>query len=576
MSRLEFCTRAGSFSPSKGRALIESQLAEALHYITELAARFDLGHNEEDAAAMLRANVTTQRGICPVVFHSILYETTGDGADKEIRDAPSFFADLNLDQIVDAVTASKEEYDLKPFFHSPLHDVEAVRYRQQVAQDLERGTVLESIRSFAEKMVHMRRYLASVRKLSYKYHQEGWFVEAVEAYCDAVTSLVRDLHLVDLQSRGLLAFRAYLTNYARSEGFASLLEDTRKLRAELSTVKYCLTIKGRLVRVRRYEGETDYSAEVGETFAKFKQDAGKDYKVRLTVRSGMSYVEAQILDLVARLYPRVFAHLDQYCAKHRDFLDETIAVFDREVQFYVAYLEYIEAMKRAGLAFCYPFVTATEKDIYNEDGFDLALASKCIAEHATIVCNDLYLQDPERIFVVSGPNQGGKTTFARTFGQLHYLASLGCPVPGTKAKLFLFDQLFTHFEREEDIRNLRGKLQDDLIRIHAVLTEATPRSIVIMNEAFTSTTLQDAVFLSKQIMERIIDLDLLCVCVTFLDELASLSVKTVSMVSTIVPENPALRTYKIVRKPADGLAYALSIAEKHRLRYDQLKERIRA
>jgi DNA mismatch repair protein MutS len=369
----------------------------------------------------------------------------------------------------------------------------------------------------------MRGRLDQAKKLSFKYATERWFLGGVEIYCEAIERLSRDLRALDVRSRGVRAFREYLTAYVESVPFRTLVTDTGTLLSQLSAIRYSLLIKDSSVTVRHYDAENDYSAAVEQTFAKFRRAAVEDYRVEIRDRAslGMNHVQAQVLDRLALLHPGTFGALDVFCAAHAQYLDEAISRFDREIQFYVAYLSHVEKFRRAGLGFCRPQLSQVSKEVRGLEVFDLALAGKLIDEMAAVVRNDFFLRGPERVLVVSGPNQGGKTTFARTFGQ-------------------------------------------------------TPNSIVLMNEVFSSTTLKDALYLSKQVMARLSALGLLGVWVTFLDELASFNETTVSVVSTVDPDNPAVRTYKLERRPADGLAYALSIAEKYRVTYDWITERIKA
>lgn len=505
-------------------------------------------------------------------FQSILGETpplTEKGADAGSSD---FLVDLNLDQIVGAIAGDRG--DVRRLLLEPLTSVEAIRFRQEVMIDLEHRQVRKIIDAFAEDMRRMRTCLALSESIFHAPQKQRWFLDAIRAYGRATETLAGELANAPLRASLLIAFRDHLSSYLASEDFKTLRDAAENLEAGLSSIRYSLLIRDNRITVRRYADEADLGADLSSLFGGFGLGHAGEAVARTTsARAEMSQLEARILDRVARLFPEVFTALERFCAPGPSCLDERILTFEREVGFYTACLDFIAPFRQAGLRFCYPVLSAGDKTIAVQDAFDLALAVK-LPDPSRIVRNDIALRDNERIFVVTGPNQGGKTTFARTFGQLHYLARLGCPVPGTSAQLFLCDRLLTHFEKEESAEAGSGKLEDDLVRIRRILQQATAGSIVILNEIFSSTALKDARFLGEKILREIVRLDAVCVYVTFVDELSLLDGKIVSLVSQAIAGDDAARTFKIQRRPADGLAYAQSLARRHRLTAADIAERL--
>jgi DNA mismatch repair protein MutS len=494
-------------------------------------------------------------------------------------DDPPYFHDLNLDQVVAAVTATRAEYGIDTFFKAPLQEPDSVRFRQDVFRDLDRPATLRVIESFCSEMRRMRSAAQAAAQQHYLRPRQRWTHEAACVYCTAVQQLSDGLAASEPRSAGLQAFGDRVTAYLHSPEFTDLRDEALHVKDMLDRVEYTMRLRGGRITVRRYEGAADYSAEVLSTFDRFRQS--EPIPDSETARAGpgrrvpdLNHVEAAIVDMVARLHPDPFEAVAEFNSRHDKFVSPFIAAFDRDVQFYLAYLDFIGDLRATGLAFCYPEPGSADDDLYATGSFDVALAARLHHDGSRVVPNDFALSGPERILVVSGPNQGGKTTFARMVGQIHFLGSLGCPVPGRAARLLLFDQIYTHFEREETSANGSGKLEDDLRRAQPILRSASRSSLILINEIFTSTTFDDALFLTRELVDKVTEIGAPCVIVTFIDEIATLNQATVSMVGTVRPDNPAERTYQLVRAAPNGLAYAAALTAKYRLGYDALRQRM--
>ena len=113
--------------------------------------------------------------------HSVLFPP--DAVASHLRaHAPPFFPDLNLDQVVVALTRGREEYELAPLFYTLPRAVETVAYRQAALRDLERAETLAVVRAFAETMRTVRAHLRQAGRLHYRWQKRRWFLEAVWTY----------------------------------------------------------------------------------------------------------------------------------------------------------------------------------------------------------------------------------------------------------------------------------------------------------------------------------------------------------------------------------------------------------
>jgi DNA mismatch repair ATPase MutS len=278
----------------------------------------------------------------------------------------------------------------------------------------------------------------------------------------------------------------------------------------------------------------------------------------------LSPLEETLLEIIKTQAPEIFEKLTLLREENRAFDFDNLIDLRDEILFFTGYIEF--AKKYESLGYIFSFAETSQKDIYVHNLYDISLAIQNGGKN-TIVTNDIEIKKGD-IFIVSGANQGGKTTFLRAFGQCILFAAQGLPVPAEKFSSPFFDLIATHFNRAEKTGSSR--FEDEIHRIKYILSSVSSNSLILLNECFSGTRRSDAVIISEKIFKIIFDMGATCGFVTHFFELPMRDNRLISFTADIVANQTAKRTYRIVKRNPEGLALASSIVETCGATYEQL------
>lgn len=476
------------------------------------------------------------------------------------------FKDLNLDDVIREIRSFAKSFDIKDYFYNTLNDVNDILYRQEIFKDLENQELFDALNLFSYTMHNRITSIEEKNDAKYTVLKQIRLKQRISEYLDILQTLKNNLERIGYNSLGIKKLYEMISSYLDGDKVQFIRKDMAIIDEEMSKIKFRLGLDNGAIKIAKYEEKSLIEDDIFNVLDKYKVDDPIDYT--RGYGKPAEYISAQIYTNLSKYYPDEFKHLELYSKHFSDFIDENIKEIVNEIQFYSAYILYIKSISDINIPFSYP---SYDKDsIYCTDGYDLALVVSNKLKGIKTIPNSFLYENKERVLVISGPNQGGKTTFSRYVGQTFYLGMLGVLVSGTSSSLKIMSNIMTMYEVEEDSSNLNGKLKSELIRIKGVMDNIGEGGLLIMNEVFSSTSLYDGIILGKKVIDMLNSKNGYGVFVTFIEELSSYNETTVSMGSTVLKDDPSVRTFEILRRLDNTEAYAQSIATKNKVSYDDI------
>lgn len=550
---------------------------------------------------------------------SLLYP--GEKA-PEYRELPLLTAhDLSVDKLSELLAKEKNEQAIIYYYLTHLSKDPAVaRYRSEVFEDIRRLPEIRSrMQEILGKIDFLRQY-GSFQKITDA--SGAWDLvhrmNEMDEYIASVEAIQRTLSDLPIQSAGLLKLRELARELYEEAGFSELKKDIAALKKETQQIK-SVTLGVNLndsyepnsVGIVSVNSKYFTKSNVISNFSDFLTGNEKSFSYEPAPSNSFAPVKGAVplagipLASLALLNPedrgndvirsmdraighmigKVVKKLKIVISRHVNVSTEIITGMIPEFMYYIRFAEYIEALENAGFALCTSEVLpGDDRSLYATGIYNLKLAEEVRKardeRHASdIIGNALDFSPEHRIYILTGANRGGKTTFTQAVGLCFVLAQGGIRVPAEVFRYSPCDNIFTHYPADENQTMDLGRLGEETKRFREIYQAATGYSLLLLNESFSTTSYEEGYYIARDVVRALKYLGVRTIYNTHMHKLAeeadliNREETAEDMVASLVAESrDGSRSFHIAVAPPEGLSYARDIAEKYGVTFEQLRE----
>jgi MutS domain V len=416
--------------------------------------------------------------------------------------------DLELDTLL-ATMAAGDPFVFevaKRALLSSLTELDAIVYRQQVLADcLENPTVVRELYELAGAALSADKKVWSIYRDSPR-SLLGTSVQKGELLVDFLRRLreLADEHAGDFRSPGFTRFFAMLVGEL-DEPYLQLIE------SHLAALNF----KGGLL----------LSAQLGAG------GKGKNHMLRrareqsllgrVFDRSGYSFTIPDRDDngfrALGDLEDKGVNEVANTLAQSIEQVVGFFMVLSVEIAFYLGCVNLSETLAARGEPTVFPVALLHRECALSGQGlYDVCLA---LTIDESVVGNDINA-DHKSLVMITGANQGGKSTFLRSVGLAQLMTQCGMFVGAESLRVSVYEGLFTHYKREEDASMESGKLDEELARMSQIADQIAPSCVLLCNESFAATNEREGSEIARHVVEALLTEGIKVLFVTHMFDLA--------------------------------------------------------